>query len=854
MKDAKNVIGRGHVKITLKEVALKYWKQGLVVIPAKAKKPLVEWSQWQKKKQTQQDFSNLPWDEADVFGILLGQKLKKQKEDDPDLFLGVIDFDVKNLAEDIVEKGRKTLKNLPITQIEETPSGGQHWVYFSKEKPQTISVYHNNAALELLGEKKLAYMAPSEGYKRLNDNTPTTVSDLTELFRGILESIGVKFQKADITKTNVCFIDQAYRGPNPPCVNKLLRGTKEGLRNEHGIRLASYLLNFRGYQVSNSERVMKKWNNYNDPPLSRTELDIILRSAAHGSYVYGCDDSVLKEFCKKEGCPLASIKVEITKKQKEKAEKILEDPKILKHVLDWGRKRLIGEDDVLLINFIEICSGQTKYPISGMLEGFSGSGKNESIRAVKQLFPLEMFYEFTTSTPEAIKYIPEEFSGTLLIYEASGIKSKTGTLGLRAVGEGQSIETIYPVRDERTGKMKLERAKTNARNFITTESEVDVLPDLYRRVFRVSMNHSDMLTKRVMAKKLRDSEHPEGLKKVLGVKKNPFPFELEDFQNALRIQDWNLEVLMFPPDDLMDLMDVAVTKEQRVALRTHIERILSFGSVLALLHQKKRLRIKIKDYRCVVVNPEDFFVALKILGQTLLETITRVGKRSAEVLELAEKYGTLNKHRVSAELNISDSTAYKCLKSLAELAFLKEDRTAKPFNYEMVKKRCKQLGVLENPSGYFSYFEKRLKTLLNSISPTLLRGIPPEKIELEGLEYALNKKNRHTSARRVGEVGFEYNPSFSLENKLKPLGISETPSQNGVEPSLLKVENLLLRKNKIIQNLKQLTRLTTDFEDKCAICHFEGRMDWQVTLHDGTWGLLCDKCGLIVEKKLGAVE
>ena len=41
----------------------------------------------------------------------------------------------------------------------------------------------------------------------------------------------------------------------------------------------------------------------------------------------------------------------------------------------------------------------------------------------------------------------------------------------------------------------------------------------------------------------------------------------------------------------------------------------------------------------------------------------------------------------------------------------------------------------------------------------------------------------------------------------------------------------------------KLERLTTDFQDKCVRCGFQGRMHWQVTLHDGTWGLLCDECG-----------
>ena len=55
-------------------------------------------------------------------------------------------------------------------------------------------------------------------------------------------------------------------------------------------------------------------------------------------------------------------------------------------------------------------------------------------------------------------------------------------------------------------------------------------------------------------------------------------------------------------------------------------------------------------------------------------------------------------------------------------------------------------------------------------------------------------------------------------------------------------------------NFKSLVRLTTYFEDKCARCGFKGKMDYQVNLVNGTWGLLCEKCGLELEKKLGEIE
>jgi len=49
---------------------------------------------------------------------------------------------------------------------------------------------------------------------------------------------------------------------------------------------------------------------------------------------------------------------------------------------------------------------------------------------------------------------------------------------------------------------------------------------------------------------------------------------------------------------------------------------------------------------------------------------------------------------------------------------------------------------------------------------------------------------------------------------------------------------------------KKLERLTPDFQDRCVVCGLQGRMDWQITRHDDSWGLLCGSCGEKVEKRL----
>jgi len=747
--------------MTLQEAAKAYFDLGLNIVVTKDKKALVKWEKWQTQRQTFEEFETQPWQNADGFAVICGTQLKNG------LFLAVIDKDVKNLPLEIVEKGTKALKDFPITQTEKTPSGGLHLVYFSRKKPKSISAYHNNYGLELFGENKYCIMAPSQGYSRLNDNSPTEIDDLTEIFYNVL---GIKadpqvwFDRKDLST-------KPYKGKTPPCVDALFKGTSEGLRNEYAIRIASFLANFRKSSPEKVLKVLHGWNKFNSPPLDSKEIETIVKSALTGGYVYGCNDAILKSVCNRENCSLASqgMAISLTPEEVERAEKLLEDPKLLDYVLEFGRQRLIGEDKTLLCNFVAIVSGQTRYPISEIITGFSGAGKNESLRAIKDLIPKEWIYEFTTATPEAVKYIPEEFAGTLLIFEASGIQSRTGTLGLRAIGEGESIETIYPMRDEATGRMEMGRAKTNAKNFITTESDVDIQADLFRRTFRISMSDNTTLTKRVIAKKIRDAMIPESLKKTLGMEK---PLNIEDFRNALIINDWKAEVIVFSPEDLTHIISLAGTKEQEVALRTHIDKILNFVKVLTLINQKRRPCIKVGENKYVIATPEDFLWAMQTLEPTLNETITRIEKRQHQILELFKTHSQLTKNDVAQKIGFSTRVAARSLKVLAKAGYLREIETTKPYTYELIREEPKHLAICTKANEYRLFWLESLKKLLNTLLPTCQkRGINVEaenvQTHIKHIEANLNETSSNTHLPQTwqdGKTPSEPKLNFYVEN------------------------------------------------------------------------------------------
>ena len=416
LQQVQDLRGEKSMSEDLEAAARFFLEREIPVVPVKQKKPLVEWARWQTEKQTAGEFEVLPWAEADGFAVICGTKLNNG------LYVGAVDFDVKNVSEEAKEKGQQILKKMFCTQMEQTPSGGQHWIYHCHKKPRTVSIFHNECGLEILGEGKLCIMAPSRDSRRLNDNVHSVIQDLEDTLIEAMFTAGIKpkEQKTEAWFEREDLAGKRFTGKTPPCIEALYRGAKEGERNEQAIRLASFLANFRKIRADRVLETTRKLNKLNDPPLEENELQAIVKSAVEGGYVYGCTDPILKKHCVRDECPIAPANIAkmLSKEEIERAENLLNSNKLLDYVLSFGKRRLIGEDNTVLANFVMFCSGQTRYPISGVISGYSGSGKNESIRAIKPLLPKEWLFEFTTSTPEAIKYLPEEFTGTLVIYEA----------------------------------------------------------------------------------------------------------------------------------------------------------------------------------------------------------------------------------------------------------------------------------------------------------------------------------------------------------------------------------------------------------------------------------------------------
>jgi hypothetical protein len=84
------------------------------------------------------------------------------------------------------------LKLLRTTQTERTPRKGLHFIYWSEINAKGKK--YPKIKLELLGIGNLCIMYPSEGYLRLNDNFPTVVEDVSQIFQDLAKKLGVAEQ------------------------------------------------------------------------------------------------------------------------------------------------------------------------------------------------------------------------------------------------------------------------------------------------------------------------------------------------------------------------------------------------------------------------------------------------------------------------------------------------------------------------------------------------------------------------------------------------------------------------------------------------------------------------------------
>jgi hypothetical protein len=147
------------------------------------RQPLIKWGSWVGGKQTPEEKRRiLTWISRDGLDVAIvgGHYVEGHG------YFFCLDIDIP--WDEAISKLRND-KRL-ITYLEESKGGRLHAYYFSRRPVPTLRFNDRGVDIELLGRGHLITVAPSSGYKPLNNGPIRTVEDAVELFADFAEMLG----------------------------------------------------------------------------------------------------------------------------------------------------------------------------------------------------------------------------------------------------------------------------------------------------------------------------------------------------------------------------------------------------------------------------------------------------------------------------------------------------------------------------------------------------------------------------------------------------------------------------------------------------------------------------------------
>jgi phage/plasmid-associated DNA primase len=212
------------LRVLIREYAEKWYKRGFNVIPLRyingKLTPMIEWHEFVKRRQTEEEFKSIKWEQADGLAIVIPEYPING------YYVGVVDQDTheghpNRVTPEAEEIGKKVMTKMPITYFERTPHKGQHHIYRSK-KPVSYENFLDEAGLELLGSGRILIVYPTPGYEKMNDNPFTIVEDLNQTFYNALKSMGIDTYESKEQSIETEVKDRARIEYSEELLNKIL--------------------------------------------------------------------------------------------------------------------------------------------------------------------------------------------------------------------------------------------------------------------------------------------------------------------------------------------------------------------------------------------------------------------------------------------------------------------------------------------------------------------------------------------------------------------------------------------------------------------------------------------------------
>jgi len=247
--------------MSLLEAALSYETLGWSVIPLKPKDkiPLIKWLIYQKKRATPGEINKWweKWPKANI-GIVTGSISGN---------LVVVDID----SPEGLDALKAEIGEIPATIAQKTGTkGGMHLLFQSSNGDRFTNMARTITGIDIRAQGGYICVAPS-----IHPNGTTYEWVINPIEMGLDDLLPLSDDLKKILRSDS---DKKTKSKNKDgWLEEALLGVKKGQRNSTAAQIAGWYID-RGEPIPVVEITLKRWNEYNEPPMSFKELRKVILS------------------------------------------------------------------------------------------------------------------------------------------------------------------------------------------------------------------------------------------------------------------------------------------------------------------------------------------------------------------------------------------------------------------------------------------------------------------------------------------------------------------------------------------------------------------------------------------------
>jgi biotin operon repressor len=605
---------------------------------------------------------------------------------------------------------------------------------------------------------------------------PAIVQNLEVLFQESLEQAGVSTKNSvahhhnntENTESKSSWFgrkqstSRPYTGPDPPCIRELMKGVREGLRNDAAFRVACYLDKVRKLDPKRALRRFKEFNRLNDTPLENKELERVFISAIHGNYAYGCKDDILRSLCdpqldcpfrdaenEKAGQTTAVFDAETERRIEAEVRTVLEAENLIKPLMQHLDAVIVEEKNNKATIMVLLTGSRYGTPdklVIIVLKGGSRGGKSHLAGIAMLGYREKKVGRFTT---HALDYSDLEPYDILYVQELADMdKEKSGQSTLKLLsGDDQGYSVEYPVRDEQTGVIRNEERRIPAKDVVSTTTRISIEHQFENRSWLFPIDESVETSRKILEWKAERKRQED--EKLLEKRKiTDYEFSKEVITRVIR---------QIKPHKLIIPFRRTITKifkpESSLRIRGDIDKVYTFIELYGNLNIKRLTKLRVGEEEVYAVTPEVAVEALELVKGIISQMLAGIEPRTKEVLEALNRVEEVvgytepkhtgeasvsikehpNKEKskidkstredVARLLGVSEDTVRNRLNALRKRGYLSSDegkgRKGKMFNllYDVsviLSKLTEESGISMSPHLLIEEMEKEAREFLNS--------------------------------------------------------------------------------------------------------------------------------------------